>query len=40
MDTFNDSDFNRGSTAARGHKVKLGINLAKIFQLRSLLCVR
>jgi len=33
MDTFNDSDFNRGVTAARGHKVKLGINLAKIFQL-------
>ncbi len=32
-DTFNDSDFNRGATAARGHKIKLGYKLSKNFSL-------
>lgn len=30
-DTFNDSDFNAGATAARGHVVKLGYNISKNF---------
>jgi len=33
MDTFNDSDFNRGGTAARGHKVKLSYKLSKNFSI-------
>lgn len=30
-DTFNDSDFAAGTTAARGHKVKLGYKISKNF---------
>ncbi len=30
-ETFNDSDFNRGATGARGHKVKLSYKISKNF---------
>ncbi len=30
-DTFNDSDFNRGATGARGHKIKVGYKISKNF---------
>jgi len=32
-DTFNDSDFNRGGTGARGHKVKLAYSISKNFSI-------
>ncbi len=31
VDNFNDSDFNDGDTAARGHKVKIGYKISKNF---------